>query len=194
MIGLGIVLIVGLGNPGARYENQRHNIGFKAIDQIKHDYGFPDFQAKGKALISEKKIKEHRVILLKPQTYMNLSGSAVSAVANFYKIPLSQVIVFHDELDVAPGKIKAKCGGGHGGHNGLRSIDASLGKDYIRVRLGIGHPGDKDKVSSYVLGDFTRKDQDWLPFVLRACSDHLPALIEAVDIPRFLNDVSRDLQ
>jgi PTH1 family peptidyl-tRNA hydrolase len=147
-----ILLIVGLGNPGEQYVNTRHNVGFMAVDAVAHFYDFPPFKLKNNALISEHTIGEQKVILVKPQTYMNLSGQTVGELARFYKIAPDQIYAIHDDLDLCPGKIKIKQGGGHGGHNGLRSMDAHLGKNYWRVRLGIGHPGNRDLVTPYVLG------------------------------------------
>lgn len=157
-------LIVGLGNPGAKYVGHRHNIGFHVVDQIVDDYGFPAFKSKFRSHMSEGRISgvDDKVMLLKPQTYMNESGRAVAEVVKFYKLSLSDIFVFHDELDLAPGKMRVKFGGGHAGHNGLRSIMACMGGqgDFWRVRLGIGHPGHKDRVSGYVLSDFSKAERE----------------------------------
>jgi PTH1 family peptidyl-tRNA hydrolase len=156
-------LLVGLGNPGDKYKGNRHNIGFMVADQIASDNMFPPFKSKFNGEISEGRLANQKVAILKPQTYMNDSGVSVRKAADFYKIPPEKIIVFHDELDLAPSKIKVKQGGGTGGHNGLKSIDAHLGdKEYWRVRLGIGHPGDKNRVSGYVLNDFSKEEQQWL--------------------------------
>lgn len=163
-------VLVGLGNPGAKYAFNRHNIGFMTIDIIADEYRFSPFKSKFSAEISEGTIGPHKVILCKPMTYMNLSGRAVSELAHFYKIPVDNIYVIHDDLDLMPGKIKVKKGGGSGGHNGLTSLDQSIGKDYWRIRLGIGHPGHKDAVTSYVLGNFIKADQDWLITLLSAIS------------------------
>ena len=144
-------LIVGLGNPGSQYKRNRHNIGFMAVDEIVRRHDLSSSKKKFQALLSEGEIVGEKVLVLKPQTYMNLSGQSVQAAASFYKIPLDHVVVFHDELDLAFGKIRVKFSGGAAGHNGLRSIDDHLGKDYWRVRLGIGHPGEKEFVTQHVL-------------------------------------------
>ncbi|PWR01525.1 aminoacyl-tRNA hydrolase [Meridianimarinicoccus roseus] len=182
-------LLVGLGNPGPQYARNRHNIGFMAVDRIAEDHGFAPFRAKFNALITEGNLRGSKVLVLKPQTFMNLSGQAVAEAAKFFKIAPSDLIVFHDELDLAPGKIRVKTGGGHAGHNGLRSIHAHLGPDYGRVRLGIGHPGHKDRVSGYVLGNFAKSDEDWLDDLLRGISDGA-ADLAAGDTARFLNAVA----
>ncbi|THD84819.1 aminoacyl-tRNA hydrolase [Aliigemmobacter aestuarii] len=182
-------LFVGLGNPGAKYAENRHNIGFMALDRIAADHGFGPWKAAFKALVAEGRFGSDRVILLKPQTFMNLSGEAVQAAAGFYKIAPEDIVVFHDELDLAPGKLRLKQGGGHAGHNGLRSIHAHLGEGYGRVRLGIGHPGHKDAVAAYVLHDFAKADQGWLDDLLRGISDGAAALA-AGDGARFQNAVA----
>ncbi len=170
-------LIVGLGNPGDKYENNRHNVGFMLADQIADDNMFPNFKSKFNGEISEGRIANQKVAILKPMTYMNDSGISVRKAADFYKIPAEKIIVLHDELDLAPSKIKVKQGGGTGGHNGIKSTDAHLGdKEYWRVRLGIGHPGDKNRVSGYVLNDFSKEEQKWLPdwiYVLSKNVDYL---------------------
>ncbi|MCE5973013.1 aminoacyl-tRNA hydrolase [Sinirhodobacter sp. WL0062] len=182
-------LWVGLGNPGAKYAANRHNIGFMALDRIAADHGFGPWRKAFQGLVSEGRFGSARIILLKPETFMNLSGQSVRAAADFYKIPPEAITVFHDELDLAPGKIRLKSGGGHAGHNGLRSIHQHLGETYARVRLGIGHPGHKDRVAPYVLSDFAKADQNWLDDLLRGISDGAAALA-AGDGPRFLNAVS----
>lgn len=182
-------LFVGLGNPGARYAGNRHNIGFMALDRIAADHGFAPWRSKFGAMLSEGRLGGQKVILLKPQGYMNLSGQPVAEAAHFYKLAPADITVFHDELDLAPGKMRLKQGGGHAGHNGLRSIHQHLGPDYVRVRLGIGHPGHKDRVSAYVLSDFAKADQGWLEDLLRGVSDGAPALA-AGDGARFANAVA----
>lgn len=185
-----MILLVGLGNPGSEYERNRHNIGFMAIDAIADHYGFPAFRQKYKGLYSEGKIGGERVLLLKPQTYMNESGRSAGEVARFYKIPTSHVVVFHDELDVAAGKVKIKIGGGAAGHNGLRSLDDWLDdKSYKRVRIGIGHPGDKDRVTGYVLGNFSKDDQAWLEKLLPVLAKETPLLLKGDDAG-FLNNIA----
>ena len=155
-------LIVGLGNPGAEYAAHRHNIGFLAVDEIARQHNFPPFRQKFSALISEGVIDGEKIMLIKPQTFMNRSGDSVAQTAQFYKLAPSDISVIHDELDLAPGKVRVQTGGGNGGHNGLRSIECHLGKDFVRVRLGIGHPGHKDRVHSHVLSNFHKADNEWL--------------------------------
>ncbi|RME17075.1 MAG: aminoacyl-tRNA hydrolase, partial [Alphaproteobacteria bacterium] len=167
-------LFVGLGNPGAKYARNRHNIGFMALDRIAEDHGFGPWRAKFQGLVSEGRLGGEKVVLLKPQTYMNLSGQAVGEAMRFFKLAPADVIVFHDELDLAPGKVRLKLGGGHAGHNGLRSIHAHIGEAYGRVRLGIGHPGHKDRVTAWVLADFPKADEVWLDDLLRGVSDGAP--------------------
>lgn len=164
-------LIVGLGNPGAKYAANRHNIGFMAVDHIAADHGFSPWKARFQGLTSEGRLGDARITLLKPQTYMNLSGQSAGEAMRYLKLEPADVIVLHDELDLAPGKCRIKQGGGHAGHNGLRSIHQHIGADYERVRLGIGHPGHKDRVAPYVLSDFSKADQDWLDDLLRGLSD-----------------------
>ena len=160
-----------------------------AVDRIAADHGFPPFRAKFRGELSEGRLGGVRTALLKPATYMNESGRSVGEAMRFFKIEPDELIVFHDELDLAPGRCKVKTGGGHAGHNGLRSIHAHVGPDHVRVRLGIGHPGHKDRVSGYVLHDFARADADWLDDLMRGVSDGAPALAEG-DAARFMNAVS----
>ncbi len=182
-------LIVGLGNPGAKYAQNRHNIGFMAVDRIASDHGFAPWRAKFQGQVCEGRVGADKVILLKPGTFMNLSGQSVGEAMRFHKLEPADVIVFHDELDLAPGKLRVKTGGGHAGHNGLRSLHGHIGPDYERVRMGIGHPGHKDAVASYVLHDFAKVDQNWLDDALRGVSDGIADLI-AGDSGRFLNAVA----
>ena len=182
-------LFVGLGNPGAKYAANRHNIGFMALDRIASDHGFSPWKKAFQGLVSEGRLGREKVLLLKPETFMNLSGQSVRAAADFYKIDLEDITVFHDELDLAPGKCRVKQGGGHAGHNGLRSIHAHMGEAYGRIRLGIGHPGHKDAVAHYVLGDFAKADQDWLDDLFRGISDGAAALAEG-EGQKFMNAVS----
>ena len=157
-------LLVGLGNPGDKYEGNRHNIGFMTVDALADDNNLPPFKSKFNGEYTEGQFAGQKVMVLKPMTYMNESGQSVGKVAKFYKIPPEKIIVFYDELDLPPGRVKVKQGGGTGGHNGIKSIDAHLGnKNYWRVRMGIGHPGDKNRVSGYVLNDFSKEEQKWLP-------------------------------
>lgn len=186
-------LIVGLGNPGAKYAANRHNIGFMAVDRIGADHGFSPWKARFQGLVAEGRLGSERVTLLKPQTFMNLSGQSVGEAMRYLKLTPADVIVMHDELDLAPGRCRVKQGGGHAGHNGLRSIHQHIGAEYGRVRLGIGHPGHKDRVAGYVLSDFAKADGDWLDDLLRGVSDGAEALA-AGDGPRFQNAVAARMQ
>ncbi len=176
-----MILLVGLGNPGDKYIRTRHNIGFMAVDEIADAFSLGPEKSKHQSLMREGTIGTEKVIVLKPQTYMNESGRAVAAVAQFYKLDPAEIIVFHDELDLAPGKLRTKLGGGHAGHNGLRSIHAHIGESYRRVRLGIGHPGDKSKVSGYVLHDFAKSDNDWLGPLLATVAKEVTWLVKGED-------------
>ncbi len=182
-------LFVGLGNPGAKYAGNRHNIGFMAVERIASDHGFAPWRSKFQAEVSEGKLGSEKVILLKPMTFMNLSGQSVGEAMRFYKLGPADVTVFHDELDLAPGKCRLKQGGGHAGHNGLRSIHQHITSEYQRVRLGIGHPGHKDRVAGYVLSDFAKAEQDWLDDMMRGISDGAGELAGG-DGPKFLNAVA----
>ena len=182
-------LFVGLGNPGAKYAANRHNIGFMAVERIAAEHGFGPWRSKFQGQISEGRLGGQKVLLLKPETFMNLSGDSVGAALRFFKLGPEAMTVFHDELDLAPGKVRLKAGGGHAGHNGLRSIHSAVGPHYDRVRIGIGHPGDKRLVSAYVLHDFAKADADWLEDVLRGIADGAPALADG-DGARFLNAVA----
>lgn len=182
-------LVVGLGNPGQAYADNRHNIGFMAADEIVRRHGFSPWRAKFQGEISEGTVGGHKVLLLKPMTFMNLSGNAVLASASFYKIAPADIIVFHDEIDLAPGKLRVKRGGGHAGHNGLRSIHAQIGADYARVRMGVGHPGEKDQVKTYVLKDFAKADDAWLDPMLDGCAEYLNDVLEGDD-PSFMSRVA----
>jgi PTH1 family peptidyl-tRNA hydrolase len=171
-------IIVGLGNPGKEYQNHRHNIGFMVIDEIAREFSFPAFRTKFEGEIAEGRIGEEKAVLVKPMTFMNLSGQCVQKVARFYKVTRNRIIVIHDELDLAPGKMRVKKGGGAAGHNGLKSLDQHLnGQDYWRVRMGIGHPGDRERVTGHVLGDFSKAEQKWLPDWICACSRNVPFLL-----------------
>ncbi len=184
-----MLLFVGLGNPGAKYAKNRHNIGFMAVDRIAEDHGFGPWRAKFQGAISEGRLGPKKALLLKPETFMNKSGQSVGAAMRFFKLAPEDVVVFHDELDLAPGKLRLKRGGGHAGHNGLRSLHAHIGDTYGRVRMGIGHPGHKDRVSGYVLSDFAKADAAWLEDVLSGVSDGAPDLAAGRE-DRFLNAVS----
>ncbi len=170
-------LVVGLGNPGKQYSMNRHNIGFRAVDLICENYGFSDFRLRDKAFVAEGKLDSHKVLIVKPLTYMNLSGQAVGVFMRFHKIPVEDVIVIHDDIDLAFGQIKLKQGGGHGGHNGLKSIDSQIGKNYWRLRIGVGHPGHRDLVSAYVLNNFSKDEEKEVPFLLQDIVSAFPDLI-----------------
>lgn len=182
-------LLVGLGNTGDQYRNNRHNIGFMAIDAIHRAHGFGPWKSKHAGLLAEGQIGGERILLLKPQTMMNLSGSSVQKVAQFYKLAPDDVTVLYDELDLIPGKVRVKIGGGNGGHNGLRSIDPQLGLAYRRVRLGIGHPGRKEMVIHHVLGDFSKADQAWLGPLLDAIAKNADLLVSGDD-NGFMNKIA----
>ncbi|MFZ7090270.1 aminoacyl-tRNA hydrolase [Primorskyibacter sp. 2E233] len=182
-------IFVGLGNPGAKYARNRHNIGFMALDRIAEDHGFGPWKTKFQGQIAEGRLGGDKALLLKPETFMNLSGQSVGEAMRFYKLEPGDITVFHDELDLAPGKCRVKMGGGHAGHNGLRSIHAHIGEAYQRVRLGIGHPGRKELVAAYVLHDFHKADEDWLDDLLCGISDGANYLAEG-DTSRFQNAVA----
>jgi peptidyl-tRNA hydrolase, PTH1 family len=174
-----MLLWVGLGNPEPGMVRNRHNIGFLALDVIAAHYGFAPWRPRLRGLLTEGAVSGEKVLGLKPQTYMNESGGSVQAALAFYKLPPDAMTVFHDELDLAPGKVRVKRGGGAAGHNGLRSIDRMVGSpDYWRVRLGIGHPGSKHRVTGHVLSDFTKEDRDWLIPMLDAVAEAAPLLVE----------------
>ncbi|MFN0218953.1 MAG: aminoacyl-tRNA hydrolase [Hyphomicrobium sp.] len=183
-------LFVGLGNPGDKYRGHRHNIGYMAVERIATTHNFAPWRKKFSGLVTEGLIGGERVTLLKPETYMNDSGQSVQDAQRFLKIPLADVVVFHDELDLAPGKIKVKTGGGNAGHNGLRSMSQHIENDYQRVRIGIGHPGSKDAVSPYVLNDFAKSERAWVNDLLAAIADAAPHLAQG-DTAGFLNEIAR---
>ena len=174
-------LFIGLGNPDAKYAKNRHNIGFMVIDALAEAYSFDPFKSKYHGLLAEGRIGNEKTLLLKPQTFMNKSGVSVSEAANFFKLDGSQIVVFYDELDLPPGKLRMRRGGGFAGHNGLKSINAHMGADFRRARLGIGHPGEKAKVNSHVLGDFAKSDAAWLDAFLGALCTHAPLLAKGED-------------
>ena len=176
-----MLVIAGLGNPGARYARNRHNIGFMAVDAIAEARRFGPFRARYQGLAADGLIGETRVMLLKPETYMNESGRSVGAALRYAKLELNALVVIHDELDLAPAKVRVKVGGGDAGHNGLRSITAHLGPDYKRVRIGIGHPGDKALVHHYVLSDFAKSEAGWVEAVCRAIAEAAPLLAAGQD-------------
>jgi PTH1 family peptidyl-tRNA hydrolase len=186
-------LFVGLGNPGDKYARHRHNVGFMAVDRIAQRHRFPAWRKRFHGWLADGEIAGERVLLLKPDTYMNESGQSVGEAQRFLKIAEADVVSFHDELDLAPGKLRVKVGGGNAGHNGLRSLSAHIGNDFQRVRIGIGHPGNKDLVHHWVLSDFAKADAQWLDPLLDAIADAAGRLATG-DSARFLTDVARQLQ
>ena len=184
-------LIVGLGNPGARYARNRHNIGFRAVEAIARRHGFPPFRSRFKGQLAEGVIAGARRLLLMPETFMNASGESVLAAMSFYKIPPGEIVVIHDELDLRPGKVRVKRGGGSAGHNGLRSIDQMIGAEYWRVRLGIGHPGIKELVHPYVLQNFTPEEERLIVTpLLDALAETMPLLLDGAP-DAFMSEVAR---
>lgn len=183
------LLLVGLGNPGGRYAANRHNIGFRAIDEIARMHAFAPFRSRFQGELATGRLDDREILALKPMTFMNDSGRPVAAAARFFKIPVTDIVVFHDEIDLVAGKMRIKRGGGAAGHNGLRSIDAHLGPEYRRVRLGIGHPGGKERVVGHVLADFTAADAGWLEPLLAACARYLPLLL-AGDEGQYMSKVA----
>jgi PTH1 family peptidyl-tRNA hydrolase len=171
-------LIVGLGNPGPKYQGNRHNIGFMAVDAIVRRHGFSPWRKRFQGEASEGMLAGEKVLVLKPMTYMNESGRAAGEAMRFYDIDPSRLIAFYDELDLAPGKLRVKLGGGAAGHNGIRSLIAHCGPHFVRVRMGIGHPGDKALVQPHVLSDFAKADQAWLSPLIGAVADHVPLLVQ----------------
>lgn len=176
-----MLLIAGLGNPGARHARNRHNIGFMAIEAIAAEYRIGPFRSRFQGAIAEGTIADQRVALLAPQTFMNESGRSVGEAMRFHKIGLEAVVVLHDELDLAPAKVRVKIGGGNAGHNGLRSISAHIGNDYKRVRLGIGHPGDKALVYQFVLSDFSKAEAGWVGAVCESVARFAALLAQGQD-------------
>jgi peptidyl-tRNA hydrolase, PTH1 family len=175
-----MLLFVGLGNPGAKYAGNRHNVGFMAVDAIAKRHGFPPWRRRFQGVASEGPLGE-RVLLLLPGTYMNESGRAVAEAAHFYKLDLKDIVVFHDEIDLPPAKVRVKAGGGIAGHNGLRSISAHIGNDYRRVRIGVGHPGVKDLVHAYVLNDFAKNERPWVETLCDVMADNAALLTKGTD-------------
>jgi PTH1 family peptidyl-tRNA hydrolase len=176
-----MLLLVGLGNPGARYAGNRHNIGFLVVQAIAKRHGIGPWRRRFAGLACEGPLGSVRTLLLLPGTYMNESGRAVAEAVHFYKLPISDVTVFHDEIDLPPGKVRVKVGGGVAGHNGLRSISEHIGNDYRRVRIGVGHPGDKDRVQHYVLSDFAKSDRDWVEALIAILADDAELIARGQD-------------
>ena len=189
-----MLLLVGLGNPGARYAQHRHNVGFMAVDAVARAHGFAPWRSRFSSLVSEGLLGDTKILLQKPQTFMNRSGYAVAEAARFYKLALEQIVVCHDELDLAAGKVRIKTGGGVAGHNGLRAIAEQLGsRDFKRVRIGIGHPGHKDLVTGHVLGDFSADDREWVERLLEAFAEAAP-LLAAGDDAGCMNRIALRMQ
>jgi peptidyl-tRNA hydrolase, PTH1 family len=186
-------LFVGLGNPGTKYAHNRHNIGFMAVDEIARRHGFAPWRRRFQGETSEGSLDGERVVLLRPTTFMNESGRAVQEATNFFKLGESEITVFQDELELPPGKVRVKVGGGIAGHNGLRSISAHVGNEYRRVRLGIGHPGVKELVHSHVLSDFARSDRPWVEALCEAVADNAGLLVARRD-STFQNKVHLAMQ
>jgi PTH1 family peptidyl-tRNA hydrolase len=177
-----MLLLVGLGNPGPKYAGNRHNIGFMAVDAIARAYGFGPWKKKFQGELAEGHIDDVRTLLLKPQTFMNESGRSVGEAANFHKLNATDIVVFYDEIDLAPGRFRMKTGGGAAGHNGIRSMIASpVGEGFRRARMGVGHPGQKELVHHHVLSDFHKADADWLQKLLDACAKAAPLLAKGED-------------
>lgn len=185
-----MIILAGLGNPGPKYKNNRHNIGFMAVDEVARRWRFGADRAKFQSVVAEGEIEGQRVLLMKPQTFMNESGRAIGEAARFYKVEPRDVIVFYDEIDLAPGRFRMKTGGGAAGHNGIRSTISQLGEGFRRARLGVGHPGEKHLVHGYVLGDFAKADQPWLDALIGACANALPFAL-AGDDERYQAEVLR---
>ncbi|MCF6098976.1 aminoacyl-tRNA hydrolase [Mesorhizobium muleiense] len=188
-----MLLFAGLGNPGAKYANNRHNVGFMAADAIARRHSFSPWSKKFQGLIAEGTLAGEKIVLIKPQTFMNLSGQSVGEALRFYKLDASALTVFYDEIDLAAGKVRVKVGGGSGGHNGIRSIDQHVGKDFRRVRIGVSHPGVKEMVHGHVLGDFAKADREWLDVLLDTIADDAGLLAKGDD-NSFMNRVTLALR
>ncbi|MGC4024978.1 MAG: aminoacyl-tRNA hydrolase [Mesorhizobium sp.] len=184
-----MLIFAGLGNPGAKYANNRHNVGFMAADAIARRHSFSPWTKKFQGEIAEGRLGGEKILLLKPSTFMNLSGQSVGEAMRFYKLDPSAVTILYDEIDLAAGKVRIKTGGSAGGHNGIRSIDQHIANDYRRVRIGVGHPGAKELVHNHVLGDFSKADQSWLDPLLQAIADNADMLAKGED-NGFMNKVS----
>jgi PTH1 family peptidyl-tRNA hydrolase len=188
-----VLLLVGLGNPGPKYERNRHNLGYMAVDEIVRRHSFSPYRARFQSLVAEGSLGGEKVLAMKPTTFMNESGRAVGEAMRFYKLDSGDVLVMHDELDLVAGKIRIKQGGGHAGHNGLRSVDAHIGKEYHRLRLGIGHPGDKDRVHGYVLSDFAKAERPLFEKLVDAMAESADKLGDK-SFDAFMTNVSRILK
>ncbi|OYX34953.1 MAG: aminoacyl-tRNA hydrolase [Caulobacterales bacterium 32-69-10] len=185
-----MLILAGLGNPGAKYEKNRHNIGFFAVDEIARRWSFGPWRSRFQGLACEGAVGDQKILLLKPQTFMNESGRSVGEALKFFKLKPEELVVFHDELDMAPGRFRMKLGGGVAGHNGLRSIGAQIGPDFRRARMGIGHPGHKDRVLGHVLSDFHKVEWPWVKALCEACAEAAPMLAAGED-ERYQAEVMR---
>lgn len=185
-----MLILVGQGNPGPKYAGNRHNLGFMAMDAIADEHGFGPWRTKFQALYAEGRIGTEKILLVKPQTFYNETGKSLAQFVRFYKLSASDVTIFHDEIDLAPGRVRVKRGGGHSGNNGIRSMIAHLGPEVRRIRVGVGHPGDKSRVMPYVLADFPKSEIDWLGATLDACSRSVSFLVADED-ERFQTEVMR---
>ncbi len=183
-------ILVGQGNPDSKYLRNRHNLGFMVMDAIAEDYGFGPWRGKFQSQVCEGKIGGEKVLLMKPETFYNETGRATQAALKFYKLSAEDVTVFHDEIDLAPGRLRVKRGGGHSGNNGIRSMIAHVGPEVRRIRMGVGHPGDKSRVMPYVLSDFSKADEVWRDAMIEACSKALPMLLSEND-ERYQTEVMR---
>jgi peptidyl-tRNA hydrolase, PTH1 family len=190
---MSMLLIVGLGNPGSGYAGNRHNIGFMAVEAIAKRHGIGPFRRRFQGVTAEGPLGGERVLLLLPGTFMNESGRAVAEAVNFHKLGSSDIIVLHDEIELPPGKVRVKTGGGNAGHNGLRSISSHVGNDYRRVRIGVGHPGAKELVHGYVLNDFAKSERDWVETLCGLIADNAPLLAKGED-PSFQNKIHLAMQ
>ena len=188
-----MLLLVGLGNPGEKYSNNRHNIGFMVADDIARHHGFSPWRAKFQGLVSDGTVDGEKILLLKPQTFMNRSGQSVAEAMRFYKLTPDQVVVFHDELDLVAAKLRIKTGGGHGGNNGVRDIIAHIGADFKRVRMGVGHPGHKGAVQGHLLSDFSKADKPWLGPLIDECVRALPLLVSGHS-DKYMTQIALQLQ
>jgi PTH1 family peptidyl-tRNA hydrolase len=186
-------LLVGLGNPGASYASNRHNIGFRVVDAVARRHGLPPWRRRFQGVATEGLLGSERGLLLLPGTYMNDSGLAVVEAAHFYRIATGDIVVFHDEIELPPGKVRVKIGGGNAGHNGLRSISAHIGNDYRRVRIGVGHPGAKDLVQPYVLGDFAKAERPWVEALCEIIAENVALIVKGED-STFQNKVHLTMQ
>lgn len=176
-----MLLFVGLGNPGARHAGNRHNIGFMVVEATARRHGFPPWRRRFQGVATEGSLGGEKTLLLLPGTFMNESGRAVAEAANFYKIPLHDIVVLHDEIELPPGKVRVKAGGGIAGHNGLRSVSAHVGNDYKRVRIGVGHPGDKSLVHAHVLSDFAKSEREWVEAICETIAENAALLARGED-------------